>query len=276
MVDSTLPGIDLDGRVVIVTGADRGLGRAMSLGLASSGARVVLASPAFDALRAVEGEIAASAGAHRAIAVKTDITDLASCRACLAQTLEAFDGLDVLVNNARRPHRGPGLPATGNSFPFYETNPQIYRETVDVNVTGTFFMAYTAAPFFIEQGHGKIINLTTSVHNFSGRANSPYGVTKAAVDAETYIWAKDLAGSGVTCNALLPGGACDSDPEREKKPGQSLLPVDVMNPVLAWLCSERSDDVTGARFNGSLWDSALDVDAAAAGCREPAAFVGME
>ncbi|MDH3240435.1 MAG: SDR family oxidoreductase [Alphaproteobacteria bacterium] len=276
MVDRTLPDIDLDGRVVIVTGADRGLGRAMSLGLAEKGARVVLASPAFDALRVVASEIAATAGPDRAFALKTDITDLASCRACLAQTLEAFHGLDVLVNNARRPHRGPGLPPTGNSFPFYETNPQIYKETVEVNVTGTFFMAYTVAPYFIEQGRGKIINLTTSVHNFSGRANSPYGVTKAAVDAETYIWAKDLAGTGVTCNALLPGGACDSDPEREKKPGQSLLPVDVMNPVLIWLCSPGSDGVTGGRFNGSLWDGSLGPDAAGMVCREPAAFVGME
>jgi 3-oxoacyl-[acyl-carrier protein] reductase len=276
MVDTPLPDIDLDGHVVIVTGADRGLGRAMSLALAEKGAQLVLASPAFDALRVVAGEIAAASGADRAIAIETDITDLSSCRNCLAQTLEAFGRLDVLVNNARRPHRGPGLPPTGNSFPFYDTNPQIYRETVEVNVTGTFFMAYTVAPYFIEQGHGKIINLTTSVHNFSGRANSPYGVTKAAVDAETYIWAKDLDGTGVTCNALLPGGACDSDPERVKKPGQGLLPVEVMNPVLIWLCSERSDGVTGGRFNGSLWDSSLDVDAAGERCREPAAFVGME
>jgi NAD(P)-dependent dehydrogenase (short-subunit alcohol dehydrogenase family) len=276
MVDMKLPDIDLDGRVVIVTGADRGLGHAMSLGLAEKGARVVLASPAFDALRAVAGEISSKFGSDRALALKTDITDLASCRNCLAMTLERFDRLDVLVNNARRPHRGPGLPATGNSFPFFDTNPQIYKETVEVNVTGTFFMAYTVAPYFIQQGHGKIINLTTSVGNFSGRANSPYGVTKAAVDAETYIWAKDLNGTGVTCNALLPGGACDSDPEREKKPGQTLLPVDVMNPVLIWLCSERSDGVTGGRFNGSLWDGSLDVDAAGSGCRERAAFVGME
>ncbi len=276
MVDSRLPDIDLDGRVVIVTGADRGLGRAMSLGLAEKGARVVLASPAFDALRAVAAEIEGGAGPGRAHAVKTDITDLAACRACLAETLDAFGRIDVLVNNARRPHRGPGLPPTGNSFPFFETNPRIYKETVDVNVTGTFFMAYTVAPHFIEQGRGKIINLTTSVRNFFGRANSPYGVTKAAIDAETYIWARDLEGTGVTCNALLPGGACDSDPDREKKPGQTLLPVDVMNPLLIWLCSERSDGVTGGRFNGSLWDPALAPDAAGLGCREPASFTGME
>ena len=87
MVDTTLPDIDLNGRVVIVTGADRGLGRAMSLALADTGAQLVLASPAFDALRVVAGEIAAADGADRAIAMETDRTDRASCRNCLAQTL---------------------------------------------------------------------------------------------------------------------------------------------------------------------------------------------
>ncbi len=276
MAKTELPDIDIDGRVVIMTGADRGLGRAMSLGLAEKGARVVLASPVTKGLEAVAVEIRDHAGEGHALAVQTDITDLGSCRACLARTLEAFGALHVLVNNARRPHRGPGLPPTGNSFLFWETNPRIYRESVEVNVTGTFFMAYTVAPYFIEKGDGKIINLTTSVHNFSGRMNSPYGVTKAAIDAETYIWAKDLAETGVSCNALLPGGACDSDPEREKKPGRTYLPVDVMNPVLIWLCSELSDGHTGGHFNGNLWDPSLDPDAAGAACRETAAFLGVD
>ena len=276
MTEISLPDIDLSGRVVILTGADRGLGRAMSLGLAAKGARVVLASPALEGLEAVAQEIAEAHGEGRALAVQTDITDLSSCEDCFARTLDAFGELHVLVNNARRLHRGPGLPAAGNSFPFWESNPEIYKQTVEVNVTGTFFMARTVAPYFIEMGYGKIVNLTTSVRNFSGPKNSPYGVTKAAVDAETYIWAKDLAGTGVTCNALLPGGACDSDPDREKKPGATYLAVDVMNPVLVWLCSANSDGVSGGRYNGSLWDGSLDADTAAAKCREDPSFRGVE
>ena len=271
-----LPDIDLDGRVVIMTGASRGLGRSMVVALAKTGARVVLAAPDIDALNGVAEEIKSAVGKGRALVVETDITDLKSCENCLAQTLDGFGGLDVLINNARRLHRGPGLPASGNSFLFWETPPDIYKQTVEVNVTGTFFMARTCAPYLIDQGFGKIINLTTSVHNFYGTKNSPYGVTKAAVDAETWIWAKDLANTGVTCNALLPGGACDSDPEREVKPGRNYLPVDVMNPVLVWLCSKNSDAVTGARYNGSLWDDALSPDDAAGACVEPASFSGME
>jgi len=275
MAELELPDIDLDGLVVIMTGADRGLGRAMSLGLAEKGARVVLASPAASGLEAVSAEIRDAVGAGHALVVETDITDLESCGVCLDLTLKTFGELHVLVNNARRAHRGPGLPAAGNSFRFWETNPRIYKESVEVNVTGTFNMAYSIAPYFIEKSYGKIINLTTSVHNFSGRKNSPYGVTKAAVDAETYIWAKDLDGTGVSCNALLPGGACDSDPEREKVEGRTYLPVDIMNPVLIWLCSKRSDGASGGRYNGSLWDPGLDPDDAGAACQEPGAFLGV-
>lgn len=274
MASVPLPNIDLDGRIVIMTGADRGLGRAMTLALAEKGARITVASNDEDGLKAVAHEVEAIAGKGHALAVPTDITDIAACETCLKRTLDVFGGLDVLVNNARRLHRGPGIPAGGNNLPFWETDPRIYKQTVAVNVTGTFFMARTAADYFRRRGAGKIINLTTSVHNFFRERQSPYGVTKAAIDASTYIWAADLKDKGVTVNALLPGGACDSDPHRPPRPGRELLPVDVMNPVLIWLCSSRSDGHTGARYNGSLWDAGLDPDAAAAGCIEEPSIRG--
>ena len=101
-----------------------------------------------------------------------------------------------------------------------------------MNVTGTFLMARTGARYFVEKGSGKIINLTTSIRNFYDERQSPYGVTKAAIDSSTYIWSQDLKGTGVTVNAMLPGGACDTDPNRPPMPGSKLLPVDVMNPEL--------------------------------------------
>ena len=103
--------------------------------------------------------------------------------------------------------RGPGIPAHGNSLPVFETDPDIYRESVMVNVVGTFNMTRAALPHMMAAGAGKIINLTTSLRNFYQTRNSPYGVTKAAEESETAIWAADLAESGVTVNSLLPGGA---------------------------------------------------------------------
>lgn len=274
MTSVALPDIDLDGRIVILTGAERGLGRAMALALAEKGARITVASPDAKGLDAVAHEIERIAGKGHALAVPTDITDLAACENCLKRTLDAFGDLHVLINNARRFHRGPGIPADGNNLRFWETDPRIYRETVTVNVVGTFNMARTVAPYFIRKEYGKIVNLTTSLHNFFKERQSPYGVTKAAIDSSTYIWSEDIKGRGVDVNCLLPGGACDSDPARPPRPGRELLPVEIMNPVLIWLCSARSDGHTGGRYNGSLWDAGLAPDQAAAGCREEPSIRG--
>jgi 3-oxoacyl-[acyl-carrier protein] reductase len=275
MAEMELPDIDLDGRVVIMTGADRGLGRAMSLGLAKKGARLVLASPVMDGLNAVAREIAAIAGPGRALAVETDITDLKSCVNCLKVAVEAFGVVHVLVNNARRLRRDADKPEAAGHLRFWDVDPVLYRETVEVNVAGTYFMSRTVALYFIEQGYGKIINLTTSLRNFYSVGQSPYGVTKAAIDASTYIWARDLGDKGVTVNALLPGGACDNgDVNRPPETGRDLLPADIMNPLLVWLCSQRSDGATGTRFVGKLWNNSLDPDQAAAGCREGASIRG--
>jgi NAD(P)-dependent dehydrogenase (short-subunit alcohol dehydrogenase family) len=264
--------IRIDGKVVIITGADRGLGRVMSLGLAQAGATVVLASPALDGLNSVAEEIEAL-GVGKAITHFVDITDLSSCRSLVQGTIAKTGRLDVLVNNARRIHVGPGLPPHGNMLPLYETNPEIYKETVNVNVIGTFFMTRATVEFFLGQGKGKIINLSTSVRHFYRKHESPYGVTKAGIEASTQIWARDLEGKGVTVNSLLPGGSTNTDPNRPTKPGEILLPGDIMNPLLIWLASERSDGVTGCRFVGNKWNPLLPVDEAAQVAREEPVFL---
>jgi len=265
-----MSGIGLDGTVVVMTGASVGLGRAMSLALASAGARVVLAAPETNLLEAVAAEVDAVAGKGRALAVRADITVRADCDRVLAESIRQFGGLQVLVNNARRAVRGPGIPPAGNFLPFWQSDPDIWRESVDVNVNGTFLISHVIAPHLIANKWGRIINISTSLGGLTQRHNSPYGVTKAALESATAIWAADLAGTGVTVNSLLPGGACDTDPNRPPIPGVELLPVEIMNSAVVWLASKLSDGKTGGRYVGKLWHDALPPAAAAKAMERPA------
>ena len=264
--------IDLDGTVVAMTGASVGLGKSMSLALARAGARIVLAAPEQDLLEVVASEIEATVGPGRALPVKTDITVRAECDGMLAESIRHFGKLQVLVNNARRPVRGPGLPPAGNFLPFWESNPDIWQESVQVNVNGTFLVSHVVTPHLIGNGWGRIVNINTSLNGLVQSRNSPYGVTKAALESATLIFAADLAGTGVTVNTLLPGGPCETDPNRPPDPKLKLLPVDVMDSAIVWLASKRSDGKTGGRYIGRLWNDRLPPDEAAASAFTPPVF----
>jgi 3-oxoacyl-[acyl-carrier protein] reductase len=256
--------INLDGKVAIVTGAAQGLGKVMAEALVRAGARVVFADLNAGALKDSVKEIARDGGQGAAIAVAGDNNRLEDCERLVGECIARFGAVHMLVNAARRPHRGPGLPVNGNSLPFWESNPQIWQETVQTNVVGTFFLSRTVTPHLIAQKWGRIINITTSNAGLSGARSSPYGVTKAALESATLIWAADLAGTGVTVNSLLPGGSCANDPGKVTKSGKPLLPMDIMNPLLLWLASDLSDGMTGKRYIGKLWDSSLPPGEAAA------------
>lgn len=243
----------LDGEVAIVTGASVGLGRSMALALAAAGARVVLASPQTTLLQEVADLIGKEHGPGRALAITTDITKRDQCDACVARTIETFGHVSILINNARREQRGPGLPAGGNNFPFWESNPDIWIEALNVNVGGSFLIARAVVSHMIKRGWGRIINISTSLDTMQRKHNSPYGVTKAALDAASLIWAADLEGSGVTVNMLLPGGMVDTDGTRPSTPKRPTLPVEVMNEVMLWIASHESDGRTGQRFVGRRW-----------------------
>jgi 3-oxoacyl-[acyl-carrier protein] reductase len=258
----------LDGQVAIVTGASVGLGRSMAMAMARSGARVTLASPQKKLLEETADEINARYGAKRAIAVVTDITKPADCARVVQETLKAFGDLSVLVNNARREQRGPGLPVEGNNFPFWESNPEIWVEAVNVNVSGTFLMSRAVAPHLIKRKWGRIINISTSLDTMQRKHNSPYGVTKAAVDAASLIWAADLQGTGVTCNILIPGGMVDTDGTRPATPERRTLPVDVMDDAVIWFASPQSNGHNGERFVGSRWRKDVPPHQAAVEARE--------
>ena len=244
----------LSGQVAIVTGAGRGIGRAMTLGLARSGVRVV-ATAARE--RAEIDAVAAEAGEDLVLPVLADVTREADAQRVTATTLERFGRLDILVNNA-----GRGMKYISESFMadptrFWAVNPDTWRMVIDTNVNGPFLMARAAVPHMLRAGWGRIVNVSIS-HSTMRRAGfSPYGPSKAALESETLIWAQDLHGTGVTVNALLPGGATltgmipDSFPESARS---RLLDPAIMVPPLLWLVSSAADAISGCRVIANQWD----------------------
>ena len=152
---------------------------------------------------------------------------------------------------------------------FWNTDPDVWHVVVDTNVNGPFFMARAAIPAMLNFGWGRIVNVSMNHETMRRAGFSPYGPSKATLESETVIWAQDLEGSGITVNAILPGGATltgmipdSADASLRAK----LLSPSVIVPPLLWLASEASNGVTGTRFDASRWRSDLDEASAAALC----------
>ena len=264
----------LTGRTAAVTGGARGLGLAMALGLARAGANVSLLDVDSGALDGARAEIAAAVGDGRVIAVATDVSDEAAVSVAVAATLKAFDSLDIVVNDA-----GIGPPANGRSLfnnpeKFWENDLGRWRRTVEVNTIGSHIMAALAAPGMVARGWGRIVNVTTSMNAMYMAGCGAYGPSKAALEANTAIMAKDLGGTGVTANVLVPGGPADTRmiPVDSGVDRAQLIPPERMVPPILWLASPDSDGVTGMRFQATLWDQALPPAEAAGRAGAPAAW----
>jgi 3-oxoacyl-[acyl-carrier protein] reductase len=280
----------LKDRVVIITGGGRGLGRVMAMALVEQGARVMIT-----ALRSPQDmdETAAAAkalGGGELRGMVADVSDPEACAAVAKATLDAFGRIDVLINNAARPSReaadvGPG----GQLLKFWDADVEGFRTMAATNIVGPFLMAQAVAPHMIQAGFGKIINISTSRITMILQGGSPYGACKAALEACSVTWAKDVEGTGVTVNVLLPGGAADTAlipgvvggrAIPGFKPGKGplgqegrvvggLLPPEVMAAPALWLCADESNGYNGRRVVGRDWDPDLPPSEAVAMAMQP-------
>ena len=251
---------ELAGRTAIVTGGGRGLGRAMALGLARAGANVVVtAARNSQEIEAVADE-ARSLRAGVVRALQADVTSDEDARRVVGETMREWGALHILVNNAGRGMRFVSERFLTTPTKFWEAAPDVWRMIIDTNVNGPFLMARAAVPQMLKQRWGRIINVSMNYDTMRRAGFSPYGPSKAALESETIIWAQDLAGTGVTVNALLPGGVTDTGmvPESARLELRArMLPPEIMVPPLLWLVSAAADETSGARFNASLWDVSL-------------------
>jgi NAD(P)-dependent dehydrogenase (short-subunit alcohol dehydrogenase family) len=252
--------LPLAGKVAIVTGAGRGLGRSMARGLARAGARVVMtAARAGEELTAAAVEIGAECGAGSVATMVADVADPSECEAVVALALDRFSKLDVLVNNA-----GRGMKYVSERFMteptrFWEMPAETWQMVITTNVNGPFLMARAAMPHFMKAGRGRIVNISVSRQTMRRKGFTPYGPSKAALESASMIWAQDLAGTGITVNTLLPGGATATGmvpASIGEEVRTRLLDPEVIVPPLLWLASDASDDVTGKRITATEWSLA--------------------
>lgn len=246
--------------VVIVTGAAGGLGRVMTLGLLAAGRRVVAAD--IEGSRARMDELVAEATATGAQArlfpVYGDVRSPAECEAMVRAALERFGALDALINNAGLGMEGIAEKPMSAPLRFYEVPAERWRAVIETNFLGPYLMSRAAAPVLVERGWGRIVNVVTSYGTMIRKGWSPYGPAKAGLEAATNVWSEDLAGTGVTVNALLPGGAADTTmvPRHEVTDRSRLVRPTAMIGPAVWLTSRDSDAYTGWRFIGQHWDPA--------------------
>ena len=186
------PSFDLTGRVALVTGAGRGIGHDLVLGLAGAGARVAAAVRRVADAEEVVAAVRAAGG--DAIAVSLDVTDTASIEAAVATTVASFGRLDILVNNAGLGTNHDALDATEDEW----------DELFAVNVRGLFFASQAAARRMVEQGHGRIVNVASQAGIVGIRRHAAYSASKGAVITLTKVLALEWAPAGVTVNAIAP------------------------------------------------------------------------
>ena len=263
-------------RNVIITGGGRGLGWEMADALVQAGHRVlVTGARAPDELEAAcvrwnQGRVAPVSAWRLA-----DVAQWADCQAVAAQCIATFGRIDGLVNNAGRGMREISEEFNRKPALFWQADPQGFRNIVEANVQGAFLMARACVPAMVAQGFGRVVNISTSQVTMVRTGYCPYGPSKAALEAMSVIWSRDLQGTGVTTNVLLPGGATDtallpgSGSDRRGADGQLLAPS-LMRAPLLWLMTRADSGVNGQRFVAKLWPQDLPADQAAARARSPA------
>jgi gluconate 5-dehydrogenase len=238
---------DLHGKVALVTGGSRGLGKTIAEGLAEAGARIVISARRQEWLGPAEAELTGRGFA--CLAVQADVTQPAQVEALVGQTLARFGTIDVLVNNA-----GISWGAPTEEMPL-----ERWRQVLDVNATGTFLVSQIAGRHMIARGRGKILN----VASLAGLTGTPvevlsavgYSASKGAVIAFTRDLAVKWARHGITVNAIAPGFFSTrlteavlqrSEAEIIKGiPLRRLGGADDIKGITLFLASAASDYVTG-------------------------------
>jgi 3-oxoacyl-[acyl-carrier protein] reductase len=237
---------NLQGKVALVTGASRGIGRATALALASEGASVVVNyASSSGAAESVVAEITSGGGA--AIAIKADMSKVAEVEAMYEQVMATYGRVDVLVNNA-------GI--TRDTL-LLRMKPEDWQAVIDVNLTGVFLATRAASKIMLKQRSGRIVNITSVAGQMGNPGQANYSAAKAGVIGFTRTVARELASRGITVNAVAPGFiATDMTNDLDAEPILKMIPLsrygqpeEVAGMIQFLAASPSASYITGQVFN---------------------------
>jgi NAD(P)-dependent dehydrogenase (short-subunit alcohol dehydrogenase family) len=269
----------LDGKVAVVTGSAQGLGRTMAMALLDAGARVTFTDIEGDALAATAHEARRIGGNDTIHTVVANVAKPADAQRIVGSTIRRFGSLHILVNNA-------GIGASwGNRLALikppkvWEIDPKLWDRTLSVNASGPFLMIRAALPEMRRRKWGRIVGITTSLDNMLRPGQTAYGASKAAHEALMAMLAKDLEGTGVTANVLVPGGPANTRMVPAVKGwtdrGKLIQPEQMVAPLL-YICSEAADKVNGHRFVAAAWNPRSSAAANAKKDNAPIGWTGQK
>lgn len=236
----------LDGKVALVTGGGRGIGRAVALALADEGASVCIVARTAGQIESVADEIR-SAG-QSAEAIVADVTDSDQVQAMAGAVRERFGRLDILVNNA-----GGATDRSG----ILESGEDDWLHAVRLNIDSVYLVSRTLLPLMIESGGGKIINVGSGMGHSAGAANSSYRVGKAGAWMLTQCMAEELWEHGIEVNELVPGPvATDATSDFMQvggpppfAPSERVKTPEEVAPLAVWLATVAAGGPTGQSFS---------------------------
>ncbi len=249
-------------RVVFLTGAAGGIGLAMTQSLLTAGHRVVAVDRDAKALeRLAERHANAKDRLHPVLA---DLAKTDGCERAIVAARARFGAIEAVVNNAGIGMSSVRRDAEARAPDIEELTPVIWDGFMAIFVRAPIILVRGALPDMKRRGFGRIINNTTSYVTML--RVQPYGAAKAALESMSAVWAKELEGSGITVNVLVPGGPTDTPLIADESgwPRDKMLRPDIMGAPTAWLVSDEAKNFSGRRITAARWDTSLPPAEAAA------------